>query len=104
MFYKFILLTLSIAAFSSCSHQTVVPTGSTNHTIQPNIKCSATRPEICAHDYRPVCAERDTQVRCIKAPCPASELKTYSNACRACADPKVMSYQIGSCETTQTKP
>jgi hypothetical protein len=48
-------------------------------------------------EYAPVCATRDTGIRCITAPCPSSETKTYSNACSACTDPKVSQYVKGAC-------
>ncbi len=60
--------------------------------------CSDPRREMCTREYRPVCAEVDTGVRCIKAPCPSTEKKTYSNACTACADKKVMSHRPGACK------
>lgn len=59
--------------------------------------CPEQRPQICTMDYRPVCATRDTGVRCITTPCPATEQKTYSNACSACADQKVISYVADEC-------
>ncbi len=34
-------------------------------------------------EYDPVCAEVDTGIRCIKAPCPSSTRKTFRNACEA---------------------
>jgi hypothetical protein len=37
--------------------------------------CIAPRPQICTMDYTPVCARLEN-----------GELKTYSNACSACAD------------------
>jgi len=60
--------------------------------------CKEPRSEICTREYRPVCATRDTGVRCVTTPCPATEIKTYSNACTACSDPKVLGYRVGSCE------
>jgi hypothetical protein len=47
--------------------------------------------------YEPVCATRDTGIRCITAPCPSEEKKTMGNACSACSDPKVYSYVKGEC-------
>lgn len=63
--------------------------------------CTDPRPQVCTMDYNPVCADRDTGMRCIKAPCPATENKTYSNACHACADPKVRHYRPGACEAAE---
>ena len=65
--------------------------------VDPLQACPETRPEVCTRDYRPVCASVDTGVRCVKAPCPASEWKTYPNACSACADPKVIGHLEGTC-------
>lgn len=59
--------------------------------------CSEQRSPICTREYLPVCATRDTGVRCITAPCPSSEEKTYGNACSACADEKVLGHRPGAC-------
>ena len=61
------------------------------------ITCKDPRPEICTKEYRPVCAEVDTGLRCVKAPCASKDHKTYSNACTACADHKVFGYRFGTC-------
>jgi predicted methyltransferase len=62
-----------------------------------SVTCSEPRKKACTREHRPVCGQVDTGVRCIKAPCPSTETKTYSNACTACADEKVMSYVSGAC-------
>jgi len=67
-------------------------------------ECSDPRPEMCTQDYRPVCATRDTGIRCVTEPCPASEQKTYSNACSACSDPKVMRWVAGPCPDPPDAP
>lgn len=59
--------------------------------------CEEPRRPMCTREYRPVCADVDTGVRCIKAPCPSSEKKTYSNACTACAEEKVLGHVPGAC-------
>lgn len=64
------------------------------------VVCTAPRPQACTMDYRPVCATRDTGIRCVTAPCPSSEQKTYSNGCGACSDPKVSQYVPGDCGAT----
>lgn len=61
-------------------------------------ECTEPRPEICTTEYFPVCASRDTGVRCVTTPCPSTENKTYSTACTACVDPKVHGYVMGACE------
>lgn len=48
--------------------------------------CPEPRPEMCAMDYRPVCAQlKDDQ------------FKTYSNGCSACSDAKVVGYRQSAC-------
>ena len=64
--------------------------------------CPEERPQICTRIYQPVCATRDNGIRCVKAPCPSTENKTYGNSCTACADTKVIGYVPGECpESTQ---
>ena len=60
-------------------------------------QCTSPRPQMCTRDYRPVCATRDTGVRCVTTPCPSTEMVTKSNACTACADEKVFGYTEGAC-------
>jgi len=61
------------------------------------VTCTDPRPQACTMIYDPVCATRDTGVRCITTPCPSSEQKTMSSSCSACSDPKVISYVKGEC-------
>jgi len=60
-------------------------------------KCTEPRSAMCTREYRPVCATKDTGVRCVPTPCPSTELVTKSNACTACADTKVFGYILGAC-------
>lgn len=60
-------------------------------------RCEDPRPEVCTRDYRPVCALRDTGIRCVTIPCPSTEWKTYGNACDACADADVIGHLPGAC-------
>jgi hypothetical protein len=53
--------------------------------------------EMCTMIYAPVCAEVDTGVRCIKAPCPSSKFVQFSNACAACREKRTLSYYAGPC-------
>ena len=62
-----------------------------------NTQCKSPRSQMCTREYRPVCATRDTGVRCVTTPCPSTEQVTKSNACTACADEKVFSYTKGVC-------
>jgi len=61
------------------------------------IQCKDPRPQVCTREYKPVCATRDTGVRCVTTPCPSTELVTKSNACTACSDKKVYSHVPGAC-------
>ena len=64
----------------------------------PNyVACTSPRPEVCTREYRPVCAQRDTGVRCVTAPCPSAEAVTMPNACSACSDAKVIGYVPDAC-------
>jgi hypothetical protein len=62
------------------------------------VACEDPRPQMCTHEYRPVCAARDNGVRCVTTPCDSTDARTYGNACSACADPKVISYVPGACK------
>jgi hypothetical protein len=61
------------------------------------VVCPSTRPEVCTFEFQPVCARRDTKVRCVTTPCPSEELVTYGNACSACSDLQVYGYIPGPC-------
>ncbi len=61
------------------------------------IDCTTPRPEMCTREYRPVCAQKFNGIQCKKAPCPDTDQVTFSNACEACADIKVQSFQLGAC-------
>lgn len=61
------------------------------------VACTDPRPQACTMDYRPVCATRDTGIRCVTTPCPSTEKRTYSNGCGACSDPKVSGYVPEAC-------
>jgi len=56
------------------------------------VQCTDPRPQVCTMDYTPVCA-----TRCTTTPCETPEVKTYANACTACADPSVSYHQPGEC-------
>ena len=72
------------------------PSNAPKESSEP-VACTEPRPEVCTQIYAPVCATRDTGVRCITTPCPSSEQVTKSSACNACSDPKVMSWVKGEC-------
>lgn len=56
------------------------------------VQCNTPRPEICYEIYQPVCATKDTGLRCVTTPCPATAMEVYSNDCQACADPDVKGF------------
>ena len=49
--------------------------------------CPEPRPQMCTREYRPVCAKLED-----------GSMKTYSNGCTACTDPKVVGYVPDACE------
>lgn len=61
--------------------------------------CKTPRPEMCTREYKPVCGHIDTKIRCVTAPCPTGKHQTYGNSCSACAQPAVVGYEEGSCES-----
>lgn len=93
---KLILGVLTLSLLIACSNQQ--PKSKLDSPDTEVIQCPDERPQVCTMDYRPVCATRDTGVRCITTPCPSSELKTYSNACTACTDTNVISYTVNECK------
>ena len=82
---------------SACQPKKVKPTPQI--VVKPAVfkKCTDPRPQMCTREYRPVCASKDTGVRCVTTPCPSAENKTYATGCTACADPKVHGYVAGAC-------
>jgi len=95
----FIVFVLSGVALYACQSTPFVDSNSESQTANTNqlINCKEPRRQACTREYRPVCAVKDTGVRCIRSPCPSTEQVTYSNACVACADKKVIGYQSGAC-------
>ncbi|WNO09065.1 hypothetical protein [Teredinibacter sp. KSP-S5-2] len=72
---------------------------------QPQITpCPEERPQFCTRDYRPVCAQKDTGIRCVTTPCNSYEYFTAGNACTACADEKVIGYTPGECQENTQEP
>jgi hypothetical protein len=67
------------------------------HAKDEPVMCKEPRPQACTMIYQPVCATRDTGVRCITTPCPSTEQVTKSSECNACNDAKVISYVPGEC-------
>jgi hypothetical protein len=71
----------------------------TEVTPKQIIECTEPRPQICTREYMPVCATKDTGTRCVTTPCPATKKVTYATGCTACADPMVLGYMPGECES-----
>jgi hypothetical protein len=65
------------------------------------VKCPERRSNMCTKIYLPVCADVDTGIRCVRAPCPSIEQKTYASDCTACSDTKVIGHRPGACKEAQ---
>ena len=95
------LFLFSIAILVACQPYRTQP--SPNNTVEKPlllskpIVCKEPRSKMCTREYRPVCATKDTGIRCMKNPCPSIRQVTYSNACTACADSSVYGYRLGAC-------
>ena len=59
--------------------------------------CRSLNLDQCDARYSPVCAQWDTGIRCVQAPCPSSESRLYTNACLACRDERVQDFRDGEC-------
>lgn len=69
------------------------------------VRCEAPRPEVCTREFRPVCAIRDTGLRCVAPPCDeATERVTRPNGCDACTDPQVIGHRPGACDAQGPPP
>lgn len=74
-----LIFSMGILGPGCASHQnTAKPTQS--------IPCESPRPELCTMDYTPVCGRGADNSQ-----------KTYSNACTACADKNIFTYDPGPC-------
>jgi len=101
-----IILIFIIFLFSAVSCQTIQnknSSTSSNNSSQKQknsnyLSCSDPRPQMCTKEFRPVCADVDTKVRCVTAPCPSNIRKTVSNGCTACSDSNIYGYSLGACE------
>jgi hypothetical protein len=93
--YKLLLVTFITLFVFACSDEHPMEIKVTDHT---STECTNPRPEMCTMDYRPVCATKDTGIRCITEPCGSTATATYSNGCSACSDPTVLSYVPEECK------
>jgi hypothetical protein len=88
-----VLLLLFVSACSATSNS-----ATSNAEVKAQaLRCEEPRPKMCTREYRPVCATRDNGVRCVTTPCNSTELRTYPNACNACADNAVYAYSPNAC-------
>lgn len=96
---KIISIVAIAYALSACKEQKPATDNKPQPTTPVGIytECKDPRPQACTREYRPVCGKVDTGVRCVTEPCPSTELKTYGNACTACADTKVFGYWPNAC-------
>ena len=85
------LLSLYTLLLAACSplDDTTLDASSEIKTVTA-IVCTDPRPEICTMEYRPVCASGLS-----------GEPTTFSSACSACSDQKVLHYKIGECEIAE---
>lgn len=82
----------------SCAEPTIIVPEEKKKNIPLFTQCESPRPEICTKEYNPVCAVKDTGIRCITTPCPSTKEISYATGCTACADSKVIKYKQGACE------
>ena len=92
-----LLLLLAACSQAPVASEPAPPPAQPKEEAPVMVMCKDPRPEMCTQHYDPVCATRDTGIRCITTPCPSSEQKTMGNACTACSDPKVSSWTKGEC-------
>lgn len=80
MIYNVVLIVVSLlmGACVSGANNPILAVGAT--------VCEEPRSQACTRDYRPVCAVLE-----------GGDVKTYSNACTACADIKATAWVEGPC-------
>jgi hypothetical protein len=79
---QFCALLAATIAFG-CSGGSVRQDASDDPTLT---QCVDPRPEVCTHEYRPVCGESED-----------GSMKTYGNACGACSHQEVTGHRPGEC-------
>ncbi len=93
------LTVLIIACQSTPNTPVVIQTPPPQEASAPKYtQCTDPRPQICTREYRPVCATKDSGIRCVTTPCPSTKKVTYSTGCVACSDSKVFGYVMGACQ------
>ena len=93
-----LLLAFSLSGCSRSDAQEPDISSSANAADNTYIECRDPRPDICYEIYAPVCAIRDTGIRCVTTPCPSEEQVTFANDCRACSDSAVRGFVAGQCK------
>ncbi len=66
-------------------------TSSTSEVVASEVvlkACADKRPKVCTREYLPVCGFNDS----------GKKIKSYGNACSACADSKVLGHTLGECK------
>lgn len=86
---KIILLSLTVFGLAACSNTEITAETAKPLPILPSYShsCPDERPQMCTMDYRPVCGTTAS-----------GELKTFGNACGACADTIISGYSEGECK------
>jgi hypothetical protein len=86
-----LMAAIALAALLSACETTQQENADHERTGTPQdtrfIHCLEERPEMCTHEYRPVCGLVSDD-----------KWRTYGNACVACADTNVQGYVGGECE------
>jgi len=93
---------LSLAACSQQGMSVPASNSPSPSKVASSGVCTDNRVQQCPDTLLPVCAIRDTGVRCITTPCPSSEYVSYDSACKACADERVRSWTSGACKPRQS--
>lgn len=90
-----IAMSLFVLCIASCSSKPTAEPPS--EPASDYTACQEPRPEMCTREYRPVCAQRDTGIRCVTTPCDSTEWVTLPSACTACSDADVLGHRPGEC-------
>ncbi len=97
MTLRILLGALAITLLTTSCQDNKSKTSNPKPSMGAYTECKDPRPQACTREFRPVCSNVDTGVRCVTTPCPSTTKKTSSNACTACADPKVYGYWANAC-------
>ena len=84
MQFRYLLLIIAVSLFVCNGLGMAEENGSEKKEFKT---CPEPRPQMCTREYRPVCAKLDD-----------GSMKTYSNGCTACTNPKAVGFYSGACE------